>query len=77
LYESGYAKWKKVKEQEERIKKLPKLTIFFSKTTTDTTSTYTSTSRLVSTIAEENKSSLFKQKHVVRLRVRILLQTLQ
>jgi hypothetical protein len=54
-FESGYAKWKKTKEQEERIKKLPKLTTFFSKTTTDTTSTSTSTLRLVSSITEEKE----------------------
>jgi hypothetical protein len=52
-FESGYAKRKKAKEQEERIKTLPKLTTFFSKTTTDTTSKSTSTSRLVSSFAEE------------------------
>jgi hypothetical protein len=54
-FESGYAKWKKAKEQEERINKFPTLTTFFSKTTTDTTSTSTSTSRLVSSIAEEKE----------------------
>jgi hypothetical protein len=53
-FESGYTKRKKTKEQEERIKKLPKLT-FFSKTTADTTSTCTSTSRLVYSIAEEKE----------------------
>jgi hypothetical protein len=67
---------KKAKDQEERIKKLPKLTTFFSKTATDTTSTSTSTSRLVSSTAEE-KEERSTQKHVVRLRVRVLLQTLQ
>jgi hypothetical protein len=54
-FESGYAKWKKAKEQKERIKKLPEVTAFFSKTTTDTTSTSTSTSRLMSSIAEEKE----------------------
>jgi hypothetical protein len=41
------------KEQEERI--LPKLTICFSKTTTDTISTYTSTSILRASIAIERE----------------------
>jgi hypothetical protein len=54
-FESGYAKRKKAKEQEERIKRLPKLITFFSKATTDITSTSTSTSRLVSSIAEEKE----------------------
>jgi len=45
-----------VKEQEGRIKKILKLTTFFSKITTYITSTSTITSRLVSSIAEEKKA---------------------
>jgi phosphatidate phosphatase APP1 len=77
-YESGCAKRKNAKEHEERIKKFAELTTFSSKITADTASASTNTSRLVSSIAEEKKlrSFFFAQKQVVRLRVRVPLQTL-
>jgi hypothetical protein len=54
-FESGYAKRKRRKYKRKELKKLPKLTTFFSKTTTGTTSTSTGTSRLVSSIDEEKE----------------------